>query len=513
MDLGTFPPSTPPFPTLLSRAQHTPPLPSPPLSWFANFQKAKPGNPLYDKGRATVPDLVGAFAADVASDSLPSVSILVGPAALSEHAAYHPSAGEDLTARIIKALVSNPAVYKKSAMLFNYDEGGQFFDHAVPYTIPLSTDGTDGESTVSTHEEDNSGLPIGPGFRVPFMAISPWSRGGYVVSELFDHTSCIRFLEKRFNISVPTISPWRRAMLGDLTSAFNFSSPDYTVDWVAGLPDTSGYPAEAQKECDTLPPPKAPAVQSFPVPYKGVRPSRALPYTLTTTATCGPSGLLLTWNNSGAAGMPLQVFDYAFSAGTHMPGPRKYAIEAGKVLSAKVPWPAPYSVVAHSVNGYARVYQGSTCEVGGEEVDVTYDAPNGRVVLVFSGPAVYNVTDLAYGTGSTTVTAPAGGIAWAWDASHSGNHYDFGVESGTKGWYRRAMGRMETGVESTSDPAMGTGAPALHPFTHPATHPELPEVYRVIERAQKLTPAQLKSGQKNEFHKDTTLSQRFDKEF
>lgn len=466
---------------------------------------------MFDKGLATVNDLVGAFAADVASDSLPSVSFLVGPASLSEHAAYHPSAGEDLTARLIKALASNPAVYKKSALLFNYDEGGQFFDHAVPYTIPLSSDGSDGESTVSTHEEDNNGLPIGPGFRVPFMAISPWSRGGYVVSELFDHTSCIRFIERRFNVTVPTISPWRRAMLGDLTSAFNFSAPDYSVDWVAALPDTSAYPAEAQKECDTLPPPKAPAVQSFPVPATGVRRSRALPYTLTTTATCGPGGLSLSFNNSGAAGMPLQVFDYAT---TPMPSPRKYGIESGKVLSAKVPWAAPYYVVAHSVNGYARVYQGTTCEVGGEEVDVTYDAPNGKVVLVFTGPAVYNVTDVAYGTGSTIVTAPAGGIAWSWDASASGNHYDFSVQSGTKGWLRRAMGRMETGWESTSDPAMGSGAPALHPFSHPPAHPDVPEEFRVIERAQKLTPAQLKTGQKGEYHKDTTLSQRFDnKEF
>jgi len=95
-------------------------------AWFANFQKAKPGDPLYDKGMFRGVDFVSDFAKDVLADNLPQVSWLVGPANLSEHATYHPSAGEDLTARLLKALAANPAVYAKTAFLFNYDEGGQF---------------------------------------------------------------------------------------------------------------------------------------------------------------------------------------------------------------------------------------------------------------------------------------------------------------------------------------------------------------------------------------------------
>jgi len=117
-------------------------------AWFANFQKAKPGNPLYEKGIKYSPDFVEDFAKDVLADALPAVSWLVGPANLSEHANYHPSAGEDLTARILKALAANPDVYKKTLFIFNYDEGGQFFDHTVPYTAPQSD--ADGASTVST---------------------------------------------------------------------------------------------------------------------------------------------------------------------------------------------------------------------------------------------------------------------------------------------------------------------------------------------------------------------------
>ena len=59
------------------------------------------------------------FAADVAAGTLPSVSWLVGPANVSEHANWHPSAGEDLTARILAVLAANPAVYAKTLFLFS----------------------------------------------------------------------------------------------------------------------------------------------------------------------------------------------------------------------------------------------------------------------------------------------------------------------------------------------------------------------------------------------------------
>jgi phospholipase C len=493
-------------------------------AWFANFQKAKPGSPLFDKGMATVDDLVEAFAKDVAADALPQVSWIVGPANLSEHASYHPSAGEDLTARLVKALASNPAVYKKTAFLFMYDEGGQFFDSAVPYTIPVSKDGSDGDSTVATTGEEWLGLPIGPGFRVPFMAISPWSRGGYVVSQLFDHTSTVRFIEARFNLTVPTISPWRRAMLGDLTSAFNFSAPDYSTDWVSALPDTTAYPAESIKECDTLPAPRVPAVQSMPSQPPGTRPSRALPYALLVTSACSPTaGLSLVLNNTGSAGLPALVFDYAT---TPLPAPRKFAVEAGVALAPRLPWSAasgaPYDLALHSVNGFARLYKGAGCggTEGGAGADVAYDSAGGRVVVVLAGGAVYNISDVAYGSGGPwAVSAPPGPpTLWTWDASPYGNHYDLLITLGggtatatatTSTWARRAMGRMENGGELTSDPALGTSAPALHPFTHPERHPDVPEELRQVQRRKELTPAQLKA-QGGELHKEMiSLTQRF----
>jgi len=61
------------------------------------------------------------------------------------------------------------------------------------------------------------------------LVISPFSRGGFVSSALFDHTSVLRFLETRFSAEVPNLSAWRRATVGDLTSAFNFRKPDQSV--------------------------------------------------------------------------------------------------------------------------------------------------------------------------------------------------------------------------------------------------------------------------------------------
>jgi phospholipase C len=82
------------------------------------------------------------------------------------------------------------------------------------------------------------------GTRVPFVAISPWNKGGYVNSQVFNHTSVIQFIEKRFGVLERNISPWRRAVAGDLTSVFNFANPNEAHH---RLPSTNGYlpsPAE-----------------------------------------------------------------------------------------------------------------------------------------------------------------------------------------------------------------------------------------------------------------------------
>jgi phospholipase C len=149
----------------------------------------------------------------------------------------HPPApsifGENLLSAVVAALTANPTVWNKTVLFATYDENGGFFDHVPPTTAPP---GTAGEYVTAAAVPDPTVVgsppitgPIGLGFRVPMLIVSPFSRGGFVSSDLFDHTSILRFLETRFGAEVPNLSAWRRATVGDLTSAFNFKAPNQSV--------------------------------------------------------------------------------------------------------------------------------------------------------------------------------------------------------------------------------------------------------------------------------------------
>eukprot|EP01034_Spumella_vulgaris_P040320 gene40320-49862_t len=141
------------------------------FAWFANFQKARPGDALFEKGMKRYKSVIVEFENDLTNGTLPQVSLMIAPARKAEHATHHPCAGEDLTARILATLQRHPDVYAKSAFILNYDEGGQFFDHHWVPTPPLSN--AEGKSTVTVEGEVNRNVmtevpaPIGLGFRVP----------------------------------------------------------------------------------------------------------------------------------------------------------------------------------------------------------------------------------------------------------------------------------------------------------------------------------------------------------
>jgi phospholipase C len=152
-----------------------------------------------------------------------------------------------VTAQTLSALVGNPALWERTVMFETYDENGGFFDHVAPPTAPR---GTAGEwLTVSPLPPAAAGIagPIGLGMRVPGLVISPFSRGGLVCSDTFDHTSLLRFLETRFGVEVPNLSAWRRAAVGDLTSALNLAVKRDTS--VPSLPQPSPVDPTMLREC------------------------------------------------------------------------------------------------------------------------------------------------------------------------------------------------------------------------------------------------------------------------
>jgi phospholipase C len=199
------------------------------LPYFKNFQD--PTSTLYQN--AFGPQFPIDFLSDVATGNLPQVSWIIPSEVTSDHPPSPSVFGEAVLAAIVAALTANPSVWAKTVLFVSYDENGGFFDHVPPVTAPP---GTPGEYVTALAVPDPTVVgtppisgPIGLGFRVPMLIVSPFSRGGFVSSDLFDHTSVLRFLETRFGAEVPNLSAWRRATVGDLTSALNFKSPQQDV--------------------------------------------------------------------------------------------------------------------------------------------------------------------------------------------------------------------------------------------------------------------------------------------
>ncbi len=202
------------------------------LPYFSQYKD--PTSALYQK--AFTPLYPNDFVSDIQAGTLPAVSWIIPPLGYDEHPSSPPALGEWFTSQVLAALVSNPEVWSKTVLFHMYDENDGFFDHVVP---PVAPKGTPGEYlTVSPLPDDADGTagPIGMSFRVPMLVLSPFSRGGHVASEVFDHTSQLRFLEERFGVKAPNISAWRRHTAGDLTSTLHHKRSDPTVP---KLPSTS----------------------------------------------------------------------------------------------------------------------------------------------------------------------------------------------------------------------------------------------------------------------------------
>ena len=217
------------------------------LKFFTQYKNAPAGNPLHDNALVDLsPD---AFAADASAGNLPQVSWIVAPPAKSEHPPYPPAFGEQMIQQYLVALMSTPKAWARTAFIVTFDENGGFFDHVAPPTPPPDEPG-----------EWVAGQPIGFGPRVPTLVMSPWSRGGHVRSDIYDHTSLLRFIETRFGVEVPNLSAWRRRTSTDLIGAFDFETFDTSP---LEVPDQTARVA-AITETAKLPTPTVPAVQKMP---------------------------------------------------------------------------------------------------------------------------------------------------------------------------------------------------------------------------------------------------------
>jgi phospholipase C len=226
------------------------------LENFKMFQEASVDSPLWTKGLAHGRE--GQFEDDARNDRLPTVSWIIPTGPQSEHPDYMPASGAAFVATKIDAIAANPKVWAKTVFILDYDENDGIFDHVAPPTPP---EGTPGEFV--------QGLPIGAGFRVPCIIVSPWTAGGWVCSERLDHTSPLRFLEKITGVREENITDWRRRTFGDLTSAFRFGDPKADPPI---LPDAGALLSHAYYSATHFPKPTPPpSGQSMPTQEKGTR--------------------------------------------------------------------------------------------------------------------------------------------------------------------------------------------------------------------------------------------------
>lgn len=240
------------------------------------------------------------FGADCAAGTLPEVSYVVAPYGWSEHPAASPDYGAHFTNAVVQAIMSNDKTWRNTVLLLNFDENDGYFDHVVP---PMPEAGT--------KDEFVKNLPIGLGVRVPMTVISPWSRGGWVNSQVFDHTSVIRFLETWSGVADKNISAWRRSICGDLTSCFDFANPDFSIPT---LPDTAPLVAAADADKDK-PDIKIPAAadQTMPVQETATKQRRGIPYRQNANVSVDRSTGVVTaaLSNDGSTAVSMAVYPNA----------------------------------------------------------------------------------------------------------------------------------------------------------------------------------------------------------
>ncbi len=458
--------------------------------------------------RLVVPkgDVLHQFRQDVTDGKLPAVSWIVSPQEFSDH----PSSawnGAWYVSEVLNILTHNPDVWKKTVFLLTYDENDGYFDHIPPFTAPHPrrpetgrvSKGIDAaveyvelaQDLKQTSREEAREGPIGLGYRVPLIIASPWSRGGSVCSQVFDHTSVLQFLEKLLThktgraIEETNISRWRRAVCGDLTSAFQspnddsigvngFLSRDAFIEQIhraqfKELP--TGYRALTREQIDQVrgDPRSSPLL---PQQETGVRPSCALPYQLVVDGSLNEkrTHFVLRFEarkeafGARSAGSPFVV--YAITKGGNM-SIRNYAVEAGEHVHDSWALDAlensRYNLRVYGPNGFFREFRGSADDPP-VDIHFEYALKKSADRMLSGGIEVRSVNrdglknysvevhDHSYKTGDAKRTlAPGGPATLAIDTHPSFGWYDFSVRiAEDERFEKRYAGRVETGKRSFS---------------------------------------------------------------
>jgi phospholipase C len=400
--------------------------------------KSEAGAPPMSKTHAAY--VLSSFIKAVDSNALPQVSWIVAPAGYCEHPSYTPDYGAHYVNTVLQTLFSNPELWRTTALFITYDEHDGFFDHQLP---PFP------EASVTS--EYIAGWPTGPGTRVPMLICSPWTRGGYVDSNVYDHTSVLRFLAAWTRVQPVNITPWRASVTGDLTVAFDFRHPDFSIP--ASIPTLDQTWALTQLTGGSTTPP-AEGDQKMPTQEPGTRPHRPTvhqPFAdVTVDRTTSQVTAALT--NTGKVGVSFAVYPDGYLPSTCTPftalqsSPRSYVWDA--TLTA-----GKYAFSVYGPDGFLTSFAGEVVPANlsaGPVPVVTAVLQSGatktlELTLANDGhqQIVYTLTPNDYEGRTQTVTVKFGSPRTInWPTNQHG-YYDVVIATNTaNGFRRRYAGRI-----------------------------------------------------------------------
>jgi phospholipase C len=427
------------------------------------------------------------------------VSWIVAPQKFSDHpsSAWY---GAWYISEVMDILTQNPDVWKKTIFILTYDENDGYFDHIPPFTPPhpdkkdtgavskgmdTSLEYVADESQQSSPKQYARISPIGLGYRVPMVIASPWSRGGWVNSQVFDHTSSLQFLEKflskktRKKIAEPNISEWRRTVCGDLTSVFRpyngedkpalkFLERDEFVEAIHRA-QFKNPPANFKRvNDDDIEKLKADPAKSAVLPEQemGTRHANALPYELYADGnlSADKSRFILRLSagtkihGARSAGGAFNVYSGVKFKGEALRS-WSYAVKAGDVLEDGFTLSdfenGQYHLKVYGANGFYREFKGSA---GNVNVTVKAGFFKGTLRLALSNETQkdekIHIKDNAYGAPEFNVSVPAKKTVFSYiDVHKSHGWYDISVHAGP--CIHRFAGRVENGKAGRTDPLMG----------------------------------------------------------
>ncbi|MGW2401116.1 phosphocholine-specific phospholipase C [Kitasatospora sp. NPDC001664] len=448
------------------------------LEYFAPFMTADPakdgtGNAsLWSKGVAGVPysggdvadALIAGLRADVLGKTLPTVSWIVTDYANSEHPEASPSVGSTFAKRVLETLAADQAVLDSTVFILTYDENDGFFDHVPP---PFAGDANDATEHVN-------GVPLGLGFRVPMIIASPWTRGGRVNSQVFDHTSVLRFLERLTGVQCPNISAWRRAVCGDLTSAFDFANPVFGPLPALPGPVPAGHALMTAAACSTAGRPTPPAGNGTrPVQESGNKTACPLPYQTNAyldryegTSASGTQKAWIALDNLGAqatGAAHLAVYANGYRTG----GPWQYTVGPNATTSDFFNIGAgsgngKYDLTVTGPNRFLRRFKGDTSTPTGRYARVkSYFAPQMDPIALWfqlandhpTDTVTFTVASNNYRTGSWTYSVPPGRSVSDFfnQQTYGRSWYDFTITvSNDLAFSQRFIGHIENGSFGTT---------------------------------------------------------------